>query len=490
MTHALQHRSRGVTIVLVIAFMGIFLMLLSSITSFAFTQARYGRALLAREQAINAAEAGLEYYRWFLAHFPNNLTNGTGQPGPYSYSVSDPEGGVIGNASLSITGNSSCGVVQSVDITSVGTAVANTLYPRTLFARYARPSVAEYSHIVNSNVWAGADRNITGPYFSNGGIRMDGTNNSTVGSAVSTWQCTATFGCAPTNNSAAGIFGSGSGSALWRYPVASFDFAGIASNFSTLKTYAQNQGILLDTTTVRVAGVQQGSSFSSVGGTDQRGFHLVFNSNGTVSVYRVTGTSATWAIHIDDTSTWVQDYHTITSETLKGTYTIPSGCAVIYAQAKIWIEGTVSGKVTVVAADTGSYNPDIILQNNITYATFDGTTGLTAIAERSVLIPPIVPTTMSIRGTYVAQSGYFGRNLYDCSNAPYDTRTSLTTNGTVVSNGRVGTQWGYSGNGCPNNSTSGFLTRIDNYDRLQAFLPPPFTPSYSTDYKFILWREQ
>lgn len=482
--------SRGVTVVLVVAFMGIFLILLSSITSFAFTQARYGRALLAREQAINVAEAGLEYYRWFLAHFPNNLTNGTGQPGPYSYIVTDPEGGTIGTASLTISGNSACGVVQSVDITSVGRAEANTLYPRTVFARYARPSVAEYSHIVNANVWAGADRNITGPYFSNGGIRMDGTNNSTVGSAVSTWQCTSTFGCSPTNNSASGVFGSGSGSALWSYPVASFDFAGMATNFGTLKTYAQNQGILLDTTTVRVGGVQQGASFSSVGGTDQRGYHLVFNANGTVSVYRVTGTNSVWALHIDDTGTWVRDYHTITSETLKGTYTIPAGCSLIYAQAKVWIEGTISGKVTLVAADTGSFTPDIILQNNISYATFDGTTGLTAIAERSVLIPLVVPNVMSIRGTFVAQSGYFGRNLYDCTNAPYDNRTSLTTNGTVVSNGRVGTQWGYSGGGCGSNATSGFASRVDNYDRLQAFLPPPFTPSYSTDYKFILWREQ
>jgi hypothetical protein len=473
--------------------MGVFLILLSAISGLALTQARYGRVLLAREQALDAAEGGLEYYRWFLAHNPNNLTNGTGLPGPYTYTLADPEGGTVGNASLSIAANSSCGVVQSVDITSRGTSAANPGYPRTLFARYAKHSVAEYSYLLNSNVWAGSDRQITGPYFSNGGIRMDGTNNSTVQSAVSTWSCDSSFGCSPTQ-SKPGVFGnSGSaGAQLWSYPAASFDFNSIATNFATLQGYANTQGMYLAPTYVKVGGTQQGGTFSSVGGSDQRGFHLVFNSNGTVSVYLVTGTSYEWSIHIDDTSQWQRDYHTITSQTLKGTYAIPAGCAVIYSQAKTWVEGTVAGKVTVVAADTGSYAPDIILNNNIGYTAFDGSVGLSAIAEHSVLIPYVVPDTMTIRGTYVAQSGYFGRNLYDCfdSSPHYDVRTQLNTYGTVVSNQRTGTKWTYSESGCGTNVSSGFNNRVDSYDRLQAFLPPPFTPSSSADYGFIIWREQ
>ncbi|MFZ2707329.1 MAG: pilus assembly PilX N-terminal domain-containing protein, partial [Minisyncoccia bacterium] len=80
---------RGVTIILVVAFMAIFTMILGAITSYTFTQARYGRALYAREQAIQIAEAGIEYYRWFLAHNPYDLTNGTGGAGPYTYTVPD-----------------------------------------------------------------------------------------------------------------------------------------------------------------------------------------------------------------------------------------------------------------------------------------------------------------------------------------------------------------------------------------------------------------
>jgi len=484
-------RARGVTVILVLVFMGIFAMLTGSIAGYVFEQGKYGRALSAREQAIHIAEAGIEYYRWFLAHNPSVLQDGTGLVSPYTYQVNDPEGGNLGNATITATTNLQCGVSQWIDIVSEGTADSAPMFPRTLLVRHMRPSVAEYSNMLNSNVWAGADRNITGPYFSNGGIRMDGTNNSDVLSSVSTWSCSSSFGCSPTQ-SKPGVWGAGSGSALWQFPVSSFDFSGIATNFSTLKTKAQTSGIVLDPTAVFVAGVQQGGTFSSVGGSDQRGFHLVFNANGTVSVYRVTGTSLARGQRAD-TFLWGDDYHTITSETLKGTYAVPSGCSLIYSEAKTWIEGTILGKVTVVAADTGSYAPDIILQGNINYVNTDGSSGLSAIAEHSVLIPLVSPDDMTVRGIFIAQTGYLGRNYYTTSGSnkvpsqynSYVKRSTLTTNGTVVSNGRVGTKWTCGGTYC-----SGYNTRIDNYDRLLAFGPPPFTPAASPDYKFVVWKEQ
>ena len=453
--------------------MGVFATVVGMLSSYLLTQANVTRAKYAREQAFGIAESGLEYYRWFLAHNPNNLTNGTGLPGPYNYVVEDPEGGQVGTASLSIIGNSSCGVVQSIEIASEGTADASPQYKRTLTTRYARPSVAEFSQIINSNVWAGADRNIVGPYFSNGGIRMDGTNNSTVSSAVSTWTCTSSFGCNP-SQSKPGVWGAGSGFALWKFPVPNFNFAGVASNFGTLKGYAQTQGRYFDT----------------VSTSGQRGYHMIFRNNNTVDVYRVNTTNWRWTIHIDNLTTWQQDYHQITGETFLGNYTIPAGCPIILAEDNIWLEGTIASKVTLIAADpeNASYNPDIILQGNISYTATDGSVGLTAIAERSVLYGYNIPDVMSVRGIFVAQSGYYGRNLYPCWYAPYDKRASLSLHGSVVSNGRVGTKWGYSASGC-SNQWSGFNTRTDTYDRLLAFSAPPFTPFASTDYKFIIWKE-
>lgn len=477
---------------LVLAFMGIFLFLLGTILSYVLTQGKYGRALYAREQAVNVAEAGLEYYRWFLAHNPNIMTTGAGLLTPVSYTVSDPEGSTMGSASVSATLNTSCGRVQSADLVSQGTANINPLYKRTLNARYMRPSVAEYSNIINANVWAGSDRNITGAYHSNGGVRMDGNSNSIVSSALSTWSCTSSFGCSPTQTQP-GVFGSGNGSALWKYPAASFNFAGISTDFPTLQTYATNDGIKLNPTNVRVNGVQQGGTFSSVGASDQRGFRVVLRADDTVDIYRVTGTVGVDAQRIDNIGTWVTDYHIISSETYVGRYTIPSDCRVIFAQSKVWLQGTVGTKITVVAADTGSFSPDIVLSSDIVYASGSGASGLTAIAERSILIPLTSPEAMTIRGIFVAQNGYVGRNYYTTSGSndvpsQYDSyviQASLTTIGSVISNNRVGTQWSSGGT-----MVSGYQTRTDTYDRLLAFDPPPFTPSASPDYKLVLWREQ
>ncbi len=461
---------------LVIAFMGIFLLVMGTITSYVFEQAKYGRALYSREQALSIAEAGLEYYRWFLAHNPNNLTNGTGLPGPYTYTVNDPEGGTLGSASISVTGNSQCGVIQSIDIISQGASDSNTAFKRTLLGRYMRKSVAAYSYLLNSSVWAGADRAITGQYFSNGGIRMDGSNNSDVSSALTTWNCTSSYGCSPAVNPAPGVLGSGSGSALWHNSAASIDFAGIATSLANLKTYAQTGG---------------GVYFaSSTGAVNSRGYHMIFKSNGTVDVYRVTGTTPVTGY--PDGSTAVTEYNIIASETPLGNYPIPPSCSLIFVNDRIWVEGVAKGKVTIVAAtpsESGT-TPNAILANNITYGANDGTSGLTVIAEGNILIPLNSPATMEIHGIFVAQSGYYGRNHYKTSTLisqwdPFVMRTQLTTVGTIVSSGRTGTKWISGGV-----VSSGYQTRIDAYDQLQAADPPPFTPSASTDYSYVLWREQ
>src|SRR3989338_5005434 len=103
----------GVTVLLVLGFMGVFAIILGTISSYVLMQGKYGRALYAREIALHVAEAGLEYYRWFLAHNPNIMVAGAGLVSPASYAVDDPEAGALGTASVTASLNTSCGVVQS-----------------------------------------------------------------------------------------------------------------------------------------------------------------------------------------------------------------------------------------------------------------------------------------------------------------------------------------------------------------------------------------
>lgn len=475
--------SRGVTTLLAVGFMGVLTLVVGAMAAYVFQQSKYGRALFAREQALNIAEAGLEYYKWFLARTPTATQTGAGLVSPYAYTVSDPEGGVLGSAEVTATPALQCGAVQWIDLVSEGTANSSPSFPRTVSARYMRSPVAKYSYIVNTNVWAGASRTIRGPYHSNYGVRMDAAHNADVTSSVATWYCDANYGCTPTQPSAPGVVGSGSNPTLWRYPVTTINFGDIAVNFADLRAKAQTQG-----------GIYYGPAS---GGVNNRGYHLIFNSNGTVTIYRVTATSgfnsysSQYGYQIYESGNQVKEYSKIGNETLLGTYAIPSGCSLMFFEDRVWVEGTVNGKVTVVAAtpSDGSVNPDIYLNGNIYYGDYDGTDGLTVIAERNVLIPLVVPNVMEIHGIFIAQSGHYGRDYFWTSGtyrvpsqyASYVARSQLTTVGTVVSNGRTGTSW---------TDGTGFANRYDYYDQPLAFSPPPFTPFASADYRFTLWREQ
>src|SRR3989338_7012282 len=313
--------TRGVTTLLVIGFMGVFTLILATITSSALEQARYGRALLGREQALHVAEAGLEYYRWFLAHNPGNLTNGTGLTGPYTYTVSDPEGGTTGTASLTVTGNTQCGALQYVDITSRGISNQDPGLPRTISARHMRRNVAEYAFLLNTNVHYSSVYVGSGPHFSNGGIRMDGSNNSTVTSMLSSFSCDDPMGCSPTQTKP-GVFGAGSGFALWRYPASTIDFPGMAGNFGNMRGYAISSGKYYQDNTISA-------------NHDSMGFRIVLNSDGTFDVYKVTGTSAA-TVYRYDINDYYTDYDVITSETLLGSHvSVPSSCSLIYVEGTL-----------------------------------------------------------------------------------------------------------------------------------------------------------
>lgn len=466
-------KARGFIMLMALVFGSIFVTVLGALASYSITQNRVQYASTGKAKALALAEAGLEYYRWHLAHDPADITNGTGGPGPYVYTQADPEGGTAGTISLTIVGNQSCGQTTSIDISSKGTPSDGSGVSRTVVARYAQPTVAGYSYIVNDSVWAGSDRTINGPFHSNGGVRMDGTTNSSVTSSLSSWLCTSSFGCSP-NQTKPGVFGAGPNQSLWSYPAPQVDFNGIATDFSSLKTKAQASGLYFPR-------YSTGNDKSAAYG---KGYHLIFNANGTVTVKRVSSTNSVGVQPLNPTDPNT-DRSIIQNETTYGVYTIPSDCGLIFVEDSTWIEGVVPSKVTVVVANVVNIGiaPSAFLPDNITYK--DITAGLTVIAENDVLITADSPSTMTLNGIFIAQGGAFGRNYYGCPSS-YEPRTTLTLHGTTVSNKRTGTKWV---GGCPSGD-AGYQTRIDSYDRTLATDPPPFTPLLSTDYQFVDWRDQ
>lgn len=459
-----SQKNKGALLILVMVFAAVFFIMAAGFMTYFVTQVHIQEVREQQAQAREIAEAGLNYYKWYLAHNPDDTTNGTGLPGPYTFTYDDPELGTIGEYVLAIASTTFCGEVSSIEITSTGYTYADPSRTETIYARYARPTVAEYAYIINSNVWAGSDRTIVGPYHSNGGVRMDGTNNSTVSSGQATWNCTSSYGCSPSDASADGVVGDGPNFDLWTFPSTPINFTGLTVDLATMRDRAENAGGIY------------------VPPSGDYGYRVTFQSNGDV-VVRVV--DRTWS-HNEYSSEdgWYTAHNLIRDDDPYATYTINEACPLIFVEDKVWLEGDIPAKVTIAAADTDTpgNDPSIILNDNITYAT--ASSGLLAIAEDDVLVGYDVPNDMELNGIFIAQNGHFGRNHYTSNYKGGDRyRDSLTMHGTVVSNGRVGTKWSCGG------WCSGFNVRYNSYDRNLVNDPPPLAPNTSDDFKFIEWRE-
>jgi hypothetical protein len=454
----------GITMIFVMVFGVALSLVVAGLVSLSMYQLHALEKKIVREKALHIAEAGLYYYKWFLAHFPTNVQNGTGVPGPYVVNFTDPSGTVLGTYSLTITGNYQCNELTSVDIKSKGTVANQPTYTRTVSARSSYPSTAEYSFITNGPINFGSGSTTTGPAHSNSGINMGGTHNSLISSAVSTWTCTVSYGCSPTTTKP-GVFGATGNPSLWRFPVSSINFATMV-DFAAMKTRAQTYGLYF--------------ANYSANTLHNKGYHVIFRSDGRIDVYRVTATSGSLV------SGTTYDYHTITAETFLGTYTIPATCSVVYIEDNVWVEGVVKGKITLVANDVvvAGNAADIVIQNNLTRLSTSGADGVTLIAERNVLLSAVAPNNMTVEGIFVALSGMVGRNSY-ASSVPTTIRSSLTRVGTIVS--YLSPVLAYSSGGT---LLSGFQTRVAAYDRALVFSPPPFTPNISTKTRLIRWREE
>ncbi|MFT7506997.1 MAG: hypothetical protein ACI92I_000134 [Acidimicrobiales bacterium] len=465
-------QQKGALLVLVLVFGAIFFTMMASFMGFVVTQVRVQESKYQQEQARQIAEAGINYYKWYLAHNPDDVTNGTGLPGPYVFTYDDPELGTIGEYSLEIASNTFCGDVSSIDITSTGSTYEEPTLQRTVYARYARPTVAEFAYIINSNVWAGSDRTIIGPYHSNGIIRMDGTNNSTVTSGQEDWVCDGSLSCAPDSNGTTldAVYGDGPNGDLWTFPSTPINFTGLTVDLAIMRDKAENSGGIY------------------IPPSGDYGYRVTFLGNGDVQVRVVDSTYNYWGY--SSQNGWQTERHVIYNDDPYATYTINEECPLIFVEDKVWLEGVVDTKVTLAAADTDSpgVDPSIIINDNITYA--NASSGLLAVAEEEVLVGLVVPDDMELNGIFVAQNGHFGRNYYSTSGVfsihdSYTKRNSLTINGTIVSNGRVGTKWSCGGSYC-----SGFETRYNSYDRDLVNNPPPLAPETSDDFKFVEWREE
>lgn len=460
----------GSTLIFTIITIFVFSMVLLSVLSYATTQLRLIRSTIAREQAFQVAEAGVNYYQWRLAHFNTDYYDGNAtstSPGPYVHDYLDKDTNAkVGEYSLKITPPSVGSTIVTIE--STGYTVSNPLVKRKVVARYGVPSLAKYSFLTNSDVYIGSGSSISGEMHANGGIRFEGTTNALVNSAKSTYTCQPIHGCSPAQ-SKPGIWGSPPGwvQAYWQFPVPNVDFSSITSDLANIKSEAQSAGIYLPP-------------------TNSPGYSLVFNPSGTISIYRVsslrntpTGYDAYGIAHNEDV-----DYNNRVKidgdPSVGGTqdFAMPVN-GLIYIEDDTWVEGTVNGRVLVATAVL-PYNsataPRITIPNNLVYLSKSGDDVLGLIGQKNVIISYYSPSNLEINAALIAQNGSWGRwNFSDAS------KNTLTIYGSVSSFGLGGTYW---------SNGSGYPTRNTLYDSNLLYGPPPSFPLSAEGYQQISWSSE
>ncbi len=448
----------------------------------AISQIGFVSRALHSEQAFQIAEAGIEYYRWHLAHAPQDFTNGTGQQGPYTINYTDTAGIVIGRFMLTIDTPPIGSTI--VTIKSTGTLTADSSVSRTIMVKLGVPSVAKYAVVANDDMRFGVGTEVFGPLHSNGGIHFDGLAHNVISSAKASYDDLDHSGAnefgvhthiAPVDPfppasvpNRQDVFMAGR-----QFPVPAVDFTGFTANLAQIKASAQSGG----------------KYFSSSGA---QGYEIVLRTNGTFDIYKVNSLKAapsgcTDTLGENGWGTW-----SVNATSTVGNYPLP-GNGLIFVEDHVWVSGKINGARVTIASGRFPQNPNtdtsITVNGNLMYTNYDGSDVIGLFAQNNVNIGLFSSDVFRIDAALIAENGRAGRYYYRApSGQQYcgvnALRNTVTLYGMIASNLRYGFSWSCGGVYC-----SGYQYRNLIYDRNLLFGPPPSFPVTSDQYQTISWQE-
>ncbi len=453
-------------------------MIITALASFAATSVRVGRETFNREQAFQAAEAGVDYYRWYLAHFPTNYQGGNGITSPYP--LKDKDGNTVGQFSITITPPSSGSTL--VKIKSVGASTFDPSFIRKIVTQVSKPSIAEHSFAGNDATRFGTGTTVYGSIFINKGIHFDGVAYNLVSSSLNSYTDPDSDSCTRTNSYAVHTC---------VYPADSTYRSGalpINTNvFKAGRTIGQPQidfsGFTVDIGNLKIEANANGF-YRDAAGTGYVGYHVVLKTDDTFDLYKISSWQSlgNCTTQSPNTSSW-----SINAQTLVGNYAFPAD-GIMFFQDNIVIDGQInSARITIAAAllpeptDTTKYK-NIIINNDLLYTKKDGTDSIGLVAQGGVMVGMISDTNLEIDGALMAQHNAVGRFYYTGSSCTYKLRTELDLYGMIASYARYGFAYG-------SPASSGYTTRVINYDANLLYAPPPNYPLTSDQYQILSWQE-
>lgn len=512
----IKNKKKGSALAYVLVMIVIITTILTSLLGYISSQINFSKDRVERERAFQIAEAGIYFYRWYLAHeisgktsqqiadFWNN-ENPYGVDSDYEAEYIDPEGAAIGKYSLHVEKPDEGSTIVSV--VSTGFSYKKPSAKRKIKVRFRRPSWSENMVLANDNIRFGEGTVINGKIFSNLGIRMDGVANNIVSSAVVSYDDPDhdggfEFGVhthknippaigkndtfrpleAPPNivSSRTDVFTAGR-----IFPEPQIDFTSVVSDLAFMRSNAD----------IKYDNSAEGRKITlKADGTFDTCKVSGFNSNNEISEYQgivigATGSNA-WR-----NGTACQTYYCClntscpliqTSTPSKGrcttmtTQNIPDA-GVIFVAENVWVDGIIDNKkVTIVAAelaDEPNYGigmKNIYLTNNLLYTNTDGKDIIGLIAQKNIEVTRNSQNYLTIDAALLAKDGRVGRSYYDGI-----VKNTITINGSIATNLRYG--FAYTDN-------TGYINRILNFDNNLLYYPPPFFPT-GTEYAIDQWDE-
>lgn len=484
-------QQKGFLLIGVLVFIGISVITVMAFVTWGATSTRLSRRVQSRELALQIAEAGIEYARWYMAHFQSGYTLGNTGAAPYVYPFYDKNGVQIGTYSLTVTPPPSGSTL--VKIKSVGATLVDPSATRSINVHLAIPSLAKYSVLANADIRFGEGTVVYGPIHSNGGIRFDGVIWNSITSARSSYDDPDHTGGNEFGVHTHVTAGTGSVNSSFRpaeappasvpvrtdvfktgreFPVPAVDFAGITNDLATIKAQAEASGVAL-----LPSGAQ--------------GYQIILRTDDTFDVFRVNTLTAAPSGCSNVTSEANWGTWSIGTKSFVANYAIPAN-GLVYVDDHLWVEGQInSARITIAAArfpDNAATRRSVIVNNDLLYTNYDGTDVISLVAQNNITAGLFSEDDLRIDAALIAQNGRIGRHYYDpptngagtnrCGATVY--RNSVTLYGMLGTNQRYGFAY---------TNGTGYDDRFITYDTNLLYAPPPNFPLASDKYQIILWEE-
>jgi len=509
-----KKNKNGTALAYALVIMAVVSILLVSSLQYISSQIKFGFYRENKEKSLQVAEAGVYFYRWYLAHQVSGKTaqqiedfwnngNPYGVNEPYEAEFFDPEGGVIGKYKIEVQKPETGSTITYVK--STGWTYKNPDIKRVVQVRFRRPSWSEHAVLADDFMRFGINTSVYGKIHSNFGIRFDGVAHNIVSSSVYQWDDPDHSGnnefgvhthispADPLPPSAipqrVDVFEAGR-----HFPLPEISFTGVLSDLGYMKSQAQSgQGKYFNNQQLNGNKTDSGRwiKLKTDGTYDICAVNTYNTSSKGIFNYRgiIAGATGSYSSTNGNACATANCCAYASCGWIKASKQSQGKCVslennnipnngIIFVEGNVWVEGIINNKrVTIVAANLiGGTPADVYIGiNDLLYTNFNGKDIIGLIGQNNISVVRDSKSTLVIDAALLAQSGRVGRNYYSST---YDKNT-ITINGSIATKLRYGFAY---------TDGTGYTNRNLNFDNNLLYFPPPYFPT-GTEYSLDLWNE-